>query len=831
MKKYTYQEVYNASLDYFDNDDLAAKVFVDKYALQDTDGKYDELTPLDMHKRLAKEFSRIENKYPNPMSEEEILNLFDKFKYIVPQGSPLNGINNPYQIQSVSNCFVLESPEDSYSGIMKTDQEEAHIMRRRGGVGFDISKIRPKGLSTNNAAKTTDGIGLFMQRFSNTCREVAQGNRRGALMLTIDVHHPEVLTFINIKKDLKKVTGANVSVRVSDEFMTAVKNKQEYELRWPVDSKEPKIRERVSAKLVWDELIQSAWESAEPGVLFWDTVQKYTPTDIYKDFGYESISTNPCGEIVLSKNDSCRLMVLNLESYVKNPFTENTEFDFKLFSEHVQKAQKLMDDLVDIEVECVDKILAKIESDPEPLEIKQIELNLWKKIREAGINGRRTGLGITALGDCLAALNIKYGSEDSIKMTEEIYKCLAVNAYRSSVNLAKERGAFPIFDLNLEKDHPFLKRIWNEDKNLFKDYVKYGKRNIALLTTAPTGSISTLTKTTSGIEPPFLLSYVRRKKINATDKEGRVDFIDDLGDKWQEFTVYHHGVKKWMDATGKKDIKESPYFGATSNDIDWLASVEIQSVAQKWIDHSISKTCNLPNNTTKELVSDIYLKAYESGCKGFTVYRDGCRSGVLVSEETHKKQNKNPNERPNEIEYCMAPKRPEKLPCEIKKVKINGEAWTIFVGLFDGKPYELFGGLSKYVEIPNKYKTGYIVKNGKVNDITTYNLIVGDGDDQMTIKDIANVFENPNYGAFTRTISLSLRHGVPLQYIVEQLSKDKYSDMISFSKVISRVFKSYIKDGTKVSSEKKCPNCFATNSLVYQEGCLKCNSCVYSKCG
>lgn len=1295
MKKYTYEEVYNSSLEYFNGDDLAAKVFVDKYALQDNNGKYDEPTPTDMHKRIAKKFAQIEAKYPNSMGEEEIFNLFDKFKFIVPQGSPLNGIENPYQIQSVSNCFVLESPEDSYAGIMKTDQEEAHIMRRRGGVGFDISKIRPKGLSTNNAARTTDGIGIFMQRFSNTCREVAQGSRRGALMLTISVHHPEILTFINIKKDLKKITGANISIRTTNEFMEAVKNNQDYELRWPVDSENPKIKEKINAKKVWDELIESAWQSAEPGVLFWDTVQKYTPTDIYKDFGYESISTNPCfsdntliavadgrnavsikilaeegkdvpvysidktngsisiklgrnpritgynkkiiriflddnshfdvtpdhkcilrdgsvvlakdlkygdslprfkkylepvkkggknyytincninnskmdrvfehrliakyhfkdewdnlysevkkngfiksggivvhhkdfdqlnnfpdnlqimtfkdhsklhgeidqagnkngrysgftseqikqnaleltkllghrfsqnewykfakekglpqafskfrkkelgtviklaklcaielnmeyvdedprivqtyknmlsqgynskiennkvfvertceicsnifsvehyrrevsfcsstcmslyincdievankrnvgihkfnlkkmenvrlsqtkiysdlkfelkrepklkewedackknniasrigkklkfafknfkevaeagnkynhkvidikeldgehtvynitvddnhtvgiitntevvnneksyngvfvaqcGEIVLSKNDSCRLMVLNLESYVKNPFSEKAEFDFSLFASHVKKAQRLMDDLVDIEIECVENIIKKIESDPEDLETKQIELSLWKRIKDAGINGRRTGLGITALGDCLASLNIKYGSKKSIEKTEEIYKYLALNAYRASVDLAKERGSFPVFNLDLEKNHPYLERIWKEDQNLFNDYIKYGKRNIALLTTAPTGSISTLTKTTSGIEPPFLLSYIRRKKINSIDKETKVDFIDDLGDKWQEFTVYHHGVKKWMDITKKKDIKESPYFEATSNEIDWLASVEIQSVAQKWIDHSISKTCNLPNNATKELVSEVYMKAWELGCKGFTVYRDGCRSGVLLSEESHKKQNKNKDDRPTNIEYYMAPKRPEKLSCEIKKVKISGEAWTIFVGLLDSKPYELFGGLSKYVEIPNKYKTGSIVKNGKVNDITTYNLIVGEDDDQMTIKDIANVFDNPNYGAFTRTISLSLRHGVPLQYVVEQLSKDKHSDMTSFSKVISRVFKSYIKDGTKASSEKKCPNCSAINSLVYQEGCLKCNSCVYSKCG
>lgn len=826
IQKYAYQEVLQKSTEYFDGDELAAKVFADKYALQDNNGNFFELTPEDMHNRLSDEFARIEKKYKNSISKEVIFKALDKYKYIIPQGSPMSGIGNSNQIQSISNCFVLESPEDSYAGIMFTDQEEAHIMRRRGGVGFDISNIRPKGLTTNNAAKTTDGIGIFMERFSTTCREVAQGGRRGALMLSISVHHPEIMTFINIKKDLKKVTGANISIRVSDEFMNAVKNKEEVQLRWPVDSTNPTIVNMVQATDIWDALISSAHSSAEPGILFWDTAEKYTPSDIYKDFGYKSTSTNPCGEIILSPNDSCRLLTLNLLSFVNNPFTNKAKFDFKLFNEYTMLAQRLMDDLIDLELECIEKILLKIEKDPENDSIKKIELDLWNKIKLACINGRRTGTGITALGDTLASLNIIYGSEESIKMTEDIYKALALGCYRSTVELAKERGSFPIFNHELEKGHPFLQRIWDEDANLYKEYLKYGRRNIALTTTAPTGSVSTQTQSTSGIEPAYLLSYVRRKKINPTDKDARVDFTDDMGDKWQEFTVYHHGVKRWMDATGETDISKSPYHNATSNEIDWKASVKMQGVAQKWICHAISKTCNLPNNVSVDLVKDVYMSAWEEGCKGFTVYRDGCRTGVLVSEEEHKKQNnKDSDGRPLKLEWSGSPKRSNELDCDICKVKISGENWTIFVGKMNELPYEIFGGLSKYVDIPNKYKTGKIVKSNK-----TYDLITGNDDDKLLIKDIPNVFDNTVYSAFTRTISLSLRHGASPQYVAEQLMKDKNGDLTSFSKVVARVLKSYIKDGTK-SSEKTCPSCNKSNSLIYQEGCLSCVNCSYSKCG
>lgn len=837
MTEYTYSQVLEASTKYFDGDEFAGKVFTDKYALQNSSGVYLELTPADMHRRLAKEFARVEALYPNPMNEEEIFALLDKFKYIVPQGSPMSAIGNPHQVQSLSNCFVIQgvnnSKLDSYGGIMLSDQEIAQICKRRGGVGLDISGIRPKNAPTANAAKTTDGIGVFMDRFSNTCREVAQSGRRGALIQTISINHPEIETFINIKRDLKKVTGANISIKLNDEFMNAVKNNEEYVLRFPTDvhPSKAKITKKVKAKDIWDQIIDSAWAAAEPGLLFWDTVKRSTPADIYEEEGYGSISTNPCGEIVLSAYDACRLLVLNLSSYVNDPFTSNASFNFELFKKHSMIAQKLMDDIIELEIESIDRILAKIESDPESEEVKQTEKNLWLKIKKANIAGRRTGLGITALGDCLAMLNIKYGSSESIDMTYKIYRALAVGAHTESCILAKERGAFPIFKFSKEKDHAYLNSIMDDaGEEVKKLWREFGRRNIALTTTAPTGSVSTLTQTTSGIEPAYLLSYVRRKKINQSDKNAKVDFVDDLGDKWQEFTIYHHGVKQWMAVTGETDISKSPYAGATSNDIDWVASVEIQAAAQKSVDHSISKTCNLPNSVSRELVSEVYMRAWESGCKGFTVYRDGCRTGVLVSEEAAKKTKK-VGERPEDIEFSLAPKRPTELPCDIKKTKINGEAWTIFVGLFNGKPYEIFGGLSKFVDIPNKYKKGKIVKNGKNADgLTTYNLVIGnDPDDEMVIKDIANIFENKTYEAFTRIISLNLRHGTPIQYVMEQLTKDKFAEMNSFSKVVARVLKTYIKDGVKATA-RKCDACGAEGTLIYQEGCLSCTNCKSSKC-
>lgn len=1295
---YTYSQVYDASVKYFNGDEFAAKVFVDKYALQNTNGEYLELTPTDMHRRLAKEFARIELKYPNPLSEEFIFNLLEHFKYIVPQGSPMSAIGNPYQLQSLSNCFVIQGVHsdklDSYGGIMLADQELAQIMKRRGGVGLDISGIRPKGAITANSAKTTDGIAVFMERFSNTCREVAQNGRRGAEMQTISINHPEIETFINIKRDLKKVTGANISIRLTDEFMHAVTNNLDYTLRWPVEAsiKDAKVTKVVKAKDIWNQIIDSAWSAAEPGLLFWDLVKKNTPSDIYSHLGHNTISTNPCfsgdtliavadgrnavsikqlaeeekdvpvysmnkktgmieikmarhpritgynkklvrvhlddgsyidttpehkfilldgqsveaknlthgnslpkfnktlepvktgskdyysiycntrnqsenkifehrliakfykekewnaiynstkqngfaktggvvvhhkdydqlnnspdnleimtfkdhcklhgdkdnsgenngkysgftaeqikekaleltkllgrrfssndwlnfasnnklpqnfssfrkdqfgsiidlakwcaselgfeykdidprivktyqnmlsqgynaaiinnqvvvnrvckvcnndfqidhlhresaicsskckniylnsnqtvkekriisahnfnknkmikvkteqarvysklkfelnrdpmmkeweaackvesiptrvgkslkfgfknfkdvaeagnnynhkvvrveeldgehtvynltvddyntvsvitkinskrnnnwfsgiilsncGEVLLPAYDACRLLVLNLTSYVNNSFMSNASFDFDLFHKHTIIAQRLMDDIIDLELECIDRIISKIEQDPESIEAKQVELNLWKKIKDMNISGRRTGLGVTGLGDTLAMMGIKYGSNESIDMTRKIYRALAVGSHTSSCIMAKERGAFPIFDYNLEKDHGYLNDIMSDcGDEVHKMWETTGRRNIANTTTAPAGSVSALTQTTSGIEPVFLLSYVRRKKHNPSDKNAKVDFVDAMGDSWQEFTVYHHGVKKWMEVTGETDITKSPYFGATSNEIDWVASVDLQAAAQQSIDHSISKTCNLPENVTKEVVSQVYLRAWQQGCKGFTVYRDKCRDGVLINNDTVKNKLDN---RPSDINIVMAPKRPVELPCEIKKVKIKGEAWTIFIGLLNNKPYEVFGGLSKYVDIPNKYKTGRIIKNGKVNGVTAYNLKIGEGDDLMMIKDIANVFENANFGAFTRTISLALRHGTPIQYVVEQLLKDKNSDVTSFTTVVARVLKNYIADGTKSTVEKKCPECGAENCFAYQEKCLTCTNCGWSKC-
>jgi ribonucleoside-diphosphate reductase alpha chain len=724
---------------------------------------------------------------------------------------------------------VIEQPHDSYAGILFTDQEQVQIMKRRGGVGFDVSTIRPKGQPTTNAARTTDGIGVFMERFSNSCREVAQGGRRGALMLTIDCRHPEIETFIDIKRDLKKVTGANISIRFTDEFMQAVESGSDFTLRWPVEESvaAAQITKTVNAKQVWDKFVDAAWASAEPGALFWDTVVNQGIVDCYRDVGYKTISTNPCGEIPLSPYDSCRLMVVNLTTFVQDPFTANAKFDYDRFSSVVWKAQRLMDDLVDLEVECVDRILEKIERDPQPEHVKAIERQLWSKVRAAGLNGRRTGLGITGLGDALAALNIRYGSQLSIEMTSAIYQHLAMGAHKSSCQLAVERGSFPVFDYNKEKDHPYLNRVMNAcGLETQRQWKTTGRRNIALTTTAPVGSVSCLTRTTSGIEPAFLLSYKRRRKITQGDLTSRVDFVDPLGDKWQEYTVYHHWFKKWMDVTGKTDPQESPYWGGTANDIDWEKSVDIQASAQQWIDHSISKTCNLPNSATREIVNDVYLRAWRTGCKGFTVYRDGCRTGVLVSNDEPKKEKKVEDGR-------LAPKRPKSLDCDIHRATVrNGEiseSWLVLIGLNDGKPYEVFCGIPENIEIPKKYKSGVLVKNGKRDGVTTYNLQVPVGDDDnLVFKDVINLFDNPTQGAFTRTISLALRHDVPLHYVVEQLQKDKNSDMFSFGRVIARVLKGYIKDGTK-SSEKGCPEC-GNSELVYQEGCLSCKACGYSKC-
>ena len=823
-------EAYEKSLEYFSGDELAANVFSGKYALPDGKGGVLELTPKAMHRRLAREFARAESNHPNPMSEDEIYELLCDW-YIVPQGSPLSGIGNMLQVQSLSNCFVVAPPEDSYGGILFTDQEQVQIMKRRGGVGFDVSKIRPKGQTTANAARTTDGLAIFMERFSNSCREVAQGGRRGALMITIDCRHPEIETFIDIKRDRKKVTGANISIRFNDDFMRCVENDESYDLRWPVEAEvsDAIVVKQVRARDVWEKFVDAAHECAEPGALFWDRITA-GPADCYSDVGYRTSATNPCAEIPLSPYDSCRLMVNNLIKYVLNPYTENAVFDFETFDRNVMKAQRLMDDLIDLEIEAIDRILEKIFADPETDSIKQIEINLWNKIREATLGGRRTGLGPTAVGDALAALGLKYGSDESIEMTERIYRAHAIAAYKSSIIMAKERGAFPVYDASFEEGNEYLDRINAELPDEINDMrLKYGRRNIALLTTAPVGSVSCLTQTTSGIEPPYLLSYKRRKKIVEHDADTRVDFVDDMGDKWQEFTVYHHGVKDWMKATGKTEIDEScPYSGATSTEIDWVQSVKIQAAAQKWVCHGISKTCNLPKDVSKETVDRVYMEAWKSGCKGFTVYRDGSRDGVLVSTEESEPK---PTSRENiKFKTHSAPKRPDVLNCEIHHATIKGEKWTILVGLLDGRPYEVLGGLAEFVEIPTKYSTGWIKKRHRKTRNSIYDLVFGENGDEVTVKNVVQVFDNPNYAGFTRMISLALRHGAPMNYIVEQLQKDREQDLFSFAKVISRVLKRYIQDGTEPGGGKTCPEC-GEDALSYQEGCVMCQSCGYGKCG
>jgi ribonucleoside-diphosphate reductase alpha chain len=832
---FTYDEVCAASLEYFEGDQLAAEVFAGKYALRDTDGGILELTPEKMHRRLAREFARVEAKYPSPMSEEEIYGLLSDWS-VVAQGSPMSGVGNPYQMQSLSNCFVVESPHDSYGGILKVDQEQAQIMKRRGGVGFDISTIRPKGLSTSNAARTTDGIGIFMERFSNTCREVAQNGRRGALMMTLSVHHPEVRTFINIKRDLKQVTGANISLRLSDEFMKAVKAGDKVQLRFPVDRDEPAlIEEWVDARSLWHELVDAAWTSAEPGLLFWDTVTRRSPADAYARFGYGSTSTNPCGEITLSPYDSCRLLLNNLYRFVIDPFTPEARFDFERYDRVAQCAQRLMDDLVDLELEAVERIIDKIKADPEPTDVKRPELELWKKIRNAATNGRRTGLGITALGDALAALGIKYGSDDAVEMTEQIYRAHALASYRSSVQMAKERGSFPVYDHVLEADHEFIRQIMDQDAQLDEDYRKYGRRNIANTTTAPAGSVSILTQTTSGCENAFLLMYDRWKKM-LEDDASEPDRIDDSGDRWKKYRVYHHGFKTWMDVTGKTedDIEESPYWGATSADIDWVKKIDMQAAAQRWICHSISNTTNIPKDMPLETAKEIYMRGWESGCKGVTIYREGSRDGVMTAVGETKQDT------PQGISENHAPKRPKQLPCDIHRASVKGEKYVVLVGKLEDHPYEIFCGLSDHIEIPRKSDKGMLLKNGKVNGVATYNLSIPIGDDdELLLKNVVEIFDNPVYGAFTRSLSLALRHGVPVQYIVEQLRKDKNSDMTSFNRVVARILsKAYIEDGTSaVSFEKMCPGdradgtpCGSTN-LAYQGGCVTCMECGNSKCG
>ena len=841
QKIYSYKDAYESTLQYFEGDDLAAKVWVSKYALKDSGGNIYEKTPDDMHRRIASEIARIEAKYPNPLSAEEVFDLIKKFKYIIPQGSPMTGIGNNFQIASLSNCFVIGSgtDSDSYGSIMKIDEEQVQLMKRRGGVGHDLSHIRPKGSPVKNSALTSTGLVPFMERYSNSTREVAQDGRRGALMLSVSVNHPDSEDFVNAKLEQGKITGANISVRIDDEFMKAVVGKEDYVQKYPIHSSKAKFQKTVKATDLWDKIIHNAWKSAEPGVLFWDTIIKESLPDCYADLGYETVSTNPCGEIPLCPYDSCRLLAVNLFSYVENPFTKKAKFNFELFKEHVGYAQRMMDDIIDLEMEKIDAILLKIESDPESDEIKATEKNLWTKIRKKTIEGRRTGVGITAEGDMLAALNIQYGSKEGNEFSTLVHKTLALAAYRSSVEMAKERGAFAIYDAKREEKNPFIIRLKEADSDLYEDLKKYGRRNIALLTIAPTGSTSLMSQTTSGIEPVFLPVYKRRRKVNPNDKDVRVDFVDEVGDSWEEYIVFHHRFKEWMEVnridTDKnytqdeinKIIEISPYYKATSNDVDWLSKVEMQGAIQKWVDHSISVTINVPNDATEELVNQLYIKAWEVGCKGVTVYRDGSRSGVLISNEEKKE------EKTEILQPAFPTKRPQVLEADVVRFQNNKDKWIAFVGLIDKKPYEIFTGLAddeEGIALPRWVNEGLIIKNRDADGKSRYDFqFTNLRGYKTTIEGLSHKF-NPEFWNYAKLISGTLRHGMPIENVVELINRlELDSESINNWKAgVARALKRYIADGTEASG--KCSNC-GSDQVVYQEGCLICKNCGSSKCG
>ena len=839
MNTYTYQEALQESIKYFKGDELAASVWIGKYAMKDSLGNLYENSPEQMHRRLAKEFARIEAKYPNPMSEDEIYDLLKDFKFIIPQGGPMTGIGNNYQIASLSNCFVIgnDGPSDSYGGILKIDEEQVQLMKRRGGVGHDLSHIRPAGSPVLNSALTSTGIVPFMERYSNSTREVAQDGRRGALMLSVSIKHPDSEAFIDAKMEQGKVTGANVSVKIDDEFMRAALSGEQYKQQYPIDSNEPKVEKMISAQQLWQKIIHNAWKSAEPGVLFWDTVLRESVADCYADLGYRTVSTNPCGEIPLCPYDSCRLIAMNLYSYVENPFTPLAKFNFDLFKEHTVKAMRLMDDLVDLEMEKIDAILAKILSDPESAATKRTEVELWEKIREKSLGGRRTGLGITAEGDMLAALGYTYGNDKAIAFSVEVQKTLAVNAYRSSVIMAKERGAFPIYDSKREEHNPMIDRIREADPELYKEMTKSGRRNISMLTIAPTGTTSLMTQTTSGIEPVFLPFYVRRRKVNPNDKNVKVAVKDEVGDSFEEFYVFHHKFLTWCEVQGydieqvkgmtvdqiNEIVAKSPYHKATSADIDWVAKVKMQGSIQKWVDHSISVTVNLPNNVSEKLVADVYKTAWEVGCKGVTVYRDGSRTGVLVAAKDEKKPTLGPK------------KRPKSLEADVIRFLNGREHWIALIGKTNGVPYEIFTGLvdEDSRSIPKGVEKGFIVKEKDINtgksrydfhfiDKYGYTNIIGG---------ISHMF-NKEYWNYAKLISGVLRHGMPIVDVINLINGLQLdSEAINtWKNGVERSLKRYIPDGTKDDTGKKCPKC-QSDDLIYQEGCLVCKNCGYSKCG
>lgn len=838
IKSHSYDDVYKASLEYFNGDELAARVWSSKYALKDSFGHIFELTPNDMHHRIASEIARIESNYPNPMSEQQIFDLIKNFKYIVPQGSPMSGIGNNYQVGSLSNCFVIgiDGEPDSYGGIIKIDEEQVQLMKRRGGVGHDLSHIRPKGSPVKNSALTSTGLVPFMQRYSNSTREVAQDGRRGALMLSVSIKHPDSEAFIDAKMEQGMVTGANVSVRIDDEFMNAAISGSKYTQQYPIEGDATYTRE-IEASTLWAKIVHNAWKSAEPGVLFWDTIIRESVPDCYADLGFKTISTNPCGEIPLCPYDSCRLLAINLYSYVENPFTDKASFNFDLFKQHVAYAQRIMDDIIDLEMEKIDKILHKIDSDPETLEVKQTERHLWEKIRTKTLKGRRTGVGTTAEGDMIAALGLTYGTDEATDFSELVHKTLAIAAYSSSVDLAAERGAFEIFDAKREANNPFINRIKDAAPEVYEKMCKYGRRNIACLTIAPTGTTSLMTQTTSGIEPVFLPVYKRRRKVNPNDTSVKIDYVDDSGDAFEEYVVYHHKFITWMQTNGievRSDysqadidaiIAKSPYHNATSNDVDWVGKVKMQGRIQKWVDHSISVTINLPSDVSEELVNNLYVTAWKAGCKGCTVYRDGSRSGVLVSIKKE--------EAPVHPEEHVA-KRPIELEADVVKFQNNKEKWIAFVGLLNGRPYEIFTGLADDDEgifCPKSVTKGKIIKAIDENGNKRYDFqFINKRGYKTTIEGLSDKF-NPEFWNYAKLISGVLRYGMPIDQVLKLVSGlDLDSQSINtWKNGVERALKKYLPNGTKANGQT-CPNC-GQETLIYQEGCLICTSCGTSKCG
>ncbi len=843
-KIYSYDEAYEASLQYFGGDELAARVWVNKYAMKDSYGNIFERSPEDMHWRIANEIARIEKKYNNPMSPEQIFELLDHFKYIIPAGSPMTGIGNDNQIASLSNCFVigLEGDADSYGAIMRIDEEQVQLMKRRGGVGHDLSHIRPKGSPVNNSALTSTGLVPFMERYSNSTREVAQDGRRGALMLSVSIKHPDSEAFIDAKMTEGKVTGANVSVKIDDAFMQAAVDGTPYKQQYPIDSAEPTHVKEIDAKALWEKIVHNAWKSAEPGVLFWDTIQRESIPDCYADLGFRTVSTNPCGEIPLCPYDSCRLLSINLYSYVVNPFTKDAYFDYELFRKHVFAAQRIMDDIVDLELEKIDKIMEKIGVDPQSLEVKGAEMHLWEKIKRKSGMGRRTGVGITAEGDMIAAMGLRYGTQEAIDFSVDVHKTLALTAYRSSVEMAKERGAFEVFDAQREAQNPFINRLKDADAALYEDMVKYGRRNIACLTIAPTGTTSLMTQTTSGIEPVFLPVYKRRRKVNPNDTNVHVDFTDEVGDSFEEYIVYHHKFLTWMNENGidstarytQEEIDElvakSPYYKATANDVDWLMKVRMQGAIQKWVDHSISVTVNLPNDVDEELVNRLYVEAWRSGCKGCTIYRDGSRSGVMISVKKDKKEDA-------QVMPCKQPEvtevRPQVLECDVVRFQNNKEKWVAFVGVLNGYPYEIFTGLQdddEGIVLPKTVVKGKIIKQTDENGKSRYDFqFENKRGYKTTVEGLSEKF-NPEYWNYAKLISGVLRYRMPIDHVIKLVGslQLKSESINTWKNGVERALKKYIVDGTEAKGQE-CPNC--GGKLIYQEGCLICKSCGSSRCG